>query len=109
MAAATTVLNLEFARKRNGISLEAIAESTKISSRFLRAIESEEFEKLPGGVFNTSYIRQYAAAIGFSEQQILSVYSARMEPAETETHSAAPPARRRGLRDWLLNLSPARF
>ncbi len=109
MATATTVLNLECARKRNGVSLEAIAESTKISSRFLRAIESEEFEKLPGGVFNTSYIRQYAAAIGYSEQQILSVYCARMEPAETETLSAAPPVRRRGLRDWLLNLSPARF
>ena len=83
MATATTVLNLECARKRNGVSLEAIAESTKISSRFLRAIESEEFEKLPGGVFNTSYIRQYAAAIGYSEQQILSVYCARMEPAES--------------------------
>jgi len=109
MASATTVLNLEFARKRNGISLETIADSTKISSRFLRAIESEEFEKLPGGVFNTSYIRQYAAAIGFSEQQILKVYSARMEPLETETLQSEPMARRRGLRDWLLNLSPARF
>ncbi len=108
MAAATTVLNLECARKRNGVSLESIAESTKISSRFLRAIESEEFEKLPGGVFNTSYIRQYAAAIGFSEQQILNVYSSRMEPEETQTLSAAP-VQRRGLRDWLLNLSPARF
>jgi cytoskeletal protein RodZ len=109
MAAATTVLNLEYARKRNGVSLEAIAESTKISSRFLRAIESEEFEKLPGGVFNTSYIRQYAAAIGFSEQQILKVYTQRMEPPETETVTAEPVVRRRGLRDWLLNLSPARF
>ena len=108
MASATTVLNLEYARKRNGISLEAIADSTKISSRFLRAIESEEFEKLPGGVFNTSYIRQYAAAIGFSDQQILQVYCQRMEPQETQTVTAEP-MRRRGLRDWLLNLSPARF
>lgn len=109
MAAAMTVLNLEFARKQCGISLEAIAETTKISSRFLRAIESEEFEKLPGGVFNTSYIRQYAAAIGFCEKQILSVYNSRMEPEESQPLSDPQMMRRRGLRDWLLFLSPARF
>jgi cytoskeletal protein RodZ len=37
----------------------------------LRAIETEEFEKLPGGVFNTNYIRQYADAIGFSVERLI--------------------------------------
>jgi cytoskeletal protein RodZ len=109
MAAAMTVLNLERARKQCGVSLEAIAETTKISSRFLRAIESEEFEKLPGGVFNTSYIRQYAAAIGISENQILNLYTSRMEPEESPTLADPQMMRRRGLRGWLLNLSPVRF
>src|ERR1017187_709592 len=57
-------LNLPGRRKALSLSLENIADSTKISIRFLRAIEDEEFEKLPGGIFNTSYLRQYAPALG---------------------------------------------
>jgi cytoskeletal protein RodZ len=76
MASTTTVLRLEEIRRKRGVSLEQIANSTKISTRFLRAIESEEFEKLPGGVFNVNYIRQYASAIGFPEEKVLSHYGA---------------------------------
>ena len=47
-------LNLARTRERRGISLKQIAESTKISVRFLQAIESEEFGELPGGIFSTS-------------------------------------------------------
>ena len=109
MATGVTVLNLEQKRKRAGVSLSAIAESTKISSRFLRAIESEEFEKLPGGVFNTSYIRQYAAAIGYAEQDLLAFYNSHLPETEAEQTPVAP-VRGWSLRacfDWLLNLSPA--
>jgi cytoskeletal protein RodZ len=70
-----TVLRLEDIRKRRGISLEQISDQTKIGTHFLRAIETEEFEKLPGGVFNTNYIRQYAGAIGFPETQLLEHYT----------------------------------
>jgi cytoskeletal protein RodZ len=107
MVGATTVLNLEQARKQSGISLEAIAEATKISSRFLRAIESEEFEKLPGGIFDTSYIRQYAAAIGYCDREILAVYVARSTPAEVMTEPISNTTRSWTLRscfEWLLNL-----
>lgn len=75
MPSGTTVLRLEELRKRRGISLEQISGCTKIGTHFLRAIETEEFDKLPGGVFNTSYIRQYAVAIGFSEEDLLSQYA----------------------------------
>ena len=75
MPAGTTVLRLEEMRKRYGVSLEQISDRTKIGTQFLRAIETEEFEKLPGGVFNTSYIRQYAVAIGFSETVLLGQYA----------------------------------
>jgi cytoskeletal protein RodZ len=61
-------------RQRKGISLESIAENTKLSIRHLKAIESGEFRKLPGGIYNTSYIRQYARAIGFDEVQLLNFY-----------------------------------
>lgn len=82
MAPNMGVLQLEQHRRKSGVSLESIAEQTKISSRFLRAIECEEFEKLPGGVFNTSYIRQYAACVGFPEEKLLEVYTSRMQEKE---------------------------
>ena len=66
--------------RKTGISLEAISDRTKISTSYLRAIESEEFDKLPGGVFNTNYIRQYASAIGFSEKRLLEVYKIKTTP-----------------------------
>jgi cytoskeletal protein RodZ len=58
------------------MNLEAIAQSTRIASHYLAAIEAEEFEKLPGGVYNTSYIRQYARAIGYNEIALLDQYRA---------------------------------
>lgn len=76
MPTGATILRLEEIRKRNGVSLEQISDRTKISTRFLRAIETEEFEKLPGGVFSSSYIRQYAHAIGFPQEELLAKYHA---------------------------------
>jgi cytoskeletal protein RodZ len=61
-------------RQRKGISLETIAQDTKLSVRHLQAIESGEFRKLPGGIYNTNYIRQYARAIEFDEALLLSFY-----------------------------------
>src|SRR5207245_1893321 len=82
MASSMSVLQLEQRRRKHGVSLESIADQTKISTRFLRAIESEEYEKLPGGVFNTSYIRQYASCIGFPEQKLLEHYNQRIQPVD---------------------------
>ena len=56
------------------ISLDTIAASTKLSVRQLQAIESGDFRKLPGGIYNTNYIRQYARAIGFDETELLAWY-----------------------------------
>jgi cytoskeleton protein RodZ len=67
-------LGLRNWRQRKGISLETIAASTKLSVRQLEAIESGEFRKLPGGIYNTSYIRQYARAIDFDEAEMLAWY-----------------------------------
>jgi cytoskeletal protein RodZ len=69
-----SLLALATIRNNRGISLHQIAESTKISVRSLEAIERGEFEKLPGGIYNTSYIRQYARAIDYDEGAILAVY-----------------------------------
>ena len=61
-------------RTNAGISLRQISEHTKISMRNLEAIESGEFKQLPGGVYATSYIRQYARAVGVDEFELLGLY-----------------------------------
>lgn len=85
-----SVLGLATIRRNRGISLEQIAESTKISVRSLEAIERGEFRKLPGGIYNTSYIRQYARAIDYDESAILAVYHREMRP----TSESSAPAKR---------------
>src|SRR5450755_1200675 len=83
------VLGLAAIRRNRGISLEAIAESTKINIRSLRAIEGGDFKKLPGGIYNTSYIRQYAKAIDFDEAALLDFYRIRMGVATSSTDANA--------------------
>ena len=74
----TSFLGLATIRRNRGISLKQIAESTKISVRSLEAIERGEFRILPGGIYTTSYIRQYAQAIDYDEATILAVYHREM-------------------------------
>jgi cytoskeletal protein RodZ len=78
---ATQRIDLSALRQHKGISLREIADSTKISIRFLKAIEEEDFEQLPGGIYNTSYIRQYAREIGYEESKLLAYYRSLVEVA----------------------------
>src|ERR1039457_4714312 len=76
------VLGLATIRRNRGISLEQIAESTKISIRSLEAIEQGDFRKLPGGIYSTSYIRQYARAIEYDECALIAFYTREMAHSE---------------------------
>src|SRR5689334_23978555 len=82
-----SLLGLATIRRNRGITLQQIAESTKISVRSLEAIERGDFRKLPGGIYNTSYIKQYARAIDYDESAILAVYATQMkaEPAQRQS------------------------
>ena len=75
------ILGLASIRRNRGVSLQQIAESTKLSVRFLEAIERGDFRKLPGGIYNTSYIRQYARAIDYDEAVLLAFYRLQTSPA----------------------------
>lgn len=75
-------------REMRGISLEEIAEATKIGTRSLRALEQENFSQLPGGIFNKGFVRAYARFLGIDEEQAVSDYLAAME----EQQQSAEPA-----------------
>ena len=61
-------------REMRGISLEEIMATTKISRRLLQALEDEQFELLPGGIFNKSYVRSYAKCVGINEEEAVAEY-----------------------------------
>jgi cytoskeletal protein RodZ len=92
------ILGVRHWRQQKGISLEAIAASTKLSVRLLEAIEAGEFGRLPGGIYNTNYIRQYARAIDFDEGDLLAFYRSSCDPCSdaartgnrTAPHVAGP-------------------
>jgi cytoskeleton protein RodZ len=63
-------------REMRGITLDEIAESTKISRRHLESLEKEDFESLPGGIFNKGFVRAYARYLGIDEDQAVADYSA---------------------------------
>lgn len=62
-------------REMRGITLDEIAESTKISRRHLEALERDRFDNLPGGVFNKGFVRAYARFLGIDEEQAVADYS----------------------------------
>jgi cytoskeletal protein RodZ len=85
-------------RKRKGISMAAIAAATKISVRYLEAIEAGNFRALPGGAYSISYLRQYARAIHYDADDLVEHYQRLTAPAPAP---ALPPARRSRLsRAW---------
>jgi len=61
-------------RQTNGISLEEISQHTKLKITTLKAIEDANFDVLPGGIYNISYIRQYAREIGADEADLVKIY-----------------------------------
>jgi cytoskeletal protein RodZ len=77
----TGILGVKSWRQQKGITLESIAASTKLSVRQLDAIEVGDFKRLPGGIYNTNYIRQYAQAIGFDERDLLAYYNKVFSPS----------------------------
>lgn len=63
-------------RIKQGKELRSIAEDLRIGSRYLEAIEAEDWKQLPGAFFNRSFLRQYAQALGMDAQSVEQEYLA---------------------------------
>lgn len=61
-------------REKRRISLEEISRATRISLRFLQAIEDDDFELLPGSFFNKAFLRAYLRYLGLDEKAVISRY-----------------------------------
>jgi len=61
-------------RELREITLREVAESTKISLRYLEALERNAFGNLPGGVFNRGFVRAYSKFIGVDPESMVDAY-----------------------------------
>jgi len=100
--------NFRKAREAAGLPLEKIAAETRISTRFLAAIENEAFQLLPGGIFNRGFIRAYAEYLGLDSNQAVADYD-RISAASQETADVLHDVERAPARnsDWNLYLVAA--
>ncbi len=77
--------NLRRERELRGIGLREIADATKISVRFLQALENDRVDILPGGLFRRTFVRQYARHVGLDPERMVAefLYAHADEPQET--------------------------
>jgi cytoskeleton protein RodZ len=86
MAKGTFGERLKRERELREVTVHEIASATRIAAKFLEALENEQWEKLPGGVFGRGFVRSIARYLGLSEENLLSEY----DLARGESTAPAP-------------------
>ncbi|MGZ8665529.1 MAG: helix-turn-helix domain-containing protein, partial [Solirubrobacterales bacterium] len=83
-------------RTRRKIDLAEVESATKIRVRYLRALENEEWDVLPGGAYTRSFIRTYATFLGLDGERLADTYRREFEqtPAERLPRHEPVPAPR---------------
>jgi cytoskeleton protein RodZ len=91
--------NLRRERELRGVSLREIADATKISVRFLRALEDDRIDLLPGGLFPKAFVRQYARHLGLDAERYVAefLYVAVERPPSAPVPAFDPRPLPRGL------------
>jgi len=86
---------LRIAREERGVPLREVADQTRISIHYLEAIEANEFNRLPGGIYTRGFVKAYARYVQVDEKEALEGYTRLMraqgdtgdEVASTPFHS----------------------
>jgi cytoskeleton protein RodZ len=84
---------LQEARMRARIDISEVEAATKIRAKYLRAIENEEWDMLPGPTFVKSFLRTYADYLGIDGRLLVDEYKLRHEPLpdQAELQAIGPP------------------
>ena len=84
-------------RELREVSIEELTKATRISARFVEALENEDWGRLPGGVFGHGFVRTIARYLGLNEEAFLGEYDlARADhlaaaPLKPEERIPSPP------------------
>lgn len=87
--------NLRRERELRGVSLREIADATKISVRFLEALENDRLDVLPGGIFRRAFVREYARHLGLDAERLVAdfAFANGAMPEKPKTGDAGVPNR----------------
>lgn len=95
--------SLREARTRQGLTFEEMEERTKVRSKYLRHLEDERFDQLPGHTYTKGFLRVYADSLGLDGGLYVDEYNSRFVGVEDELHPRLPHSRpvstRRGRHD----------
>jgi cytoskeleton protein RodZ len=100
-------------RMRNRIDITEVEAATKIRAKYLRALENEEWDLLPGPTFVKTFLRTYADYLGLDARNLVEEYRARYErpsaqeltPFGTNIGSRRSRPRRPVLAPWMAVLA----
>ncbi|MDQ3741814.1 MAG: DUF4115 domain-containing protein [Actinomycetota bacterium] len=82
-------------RMRQRIDITDMEVRTKIRAKYLRALENEEWDLLPGPTYVKSFLRTYAEALGLDSKLLVEEYKLRHERLDTgDLHPIRPPTAR---------------
>lgn len=82
--------SLKAERDRRGITLQAIADSTKISISLLAALERNDMSRWPNGIFRRAFVREYVAALGLPPEPVVAEF-VRLFPESPYAGAAESP------------------
>ncbi|MCB9601825.1 MAG: helix-turn-helix domain-containing protein [Sandaracinus sp.] len=85
-------------RELRAVSLEEIAQTTRIPLKVLRDLENDRHEQLPGDVFVRGFLRSYSRALGLDDTQVVARYDSGRAPAPAPTAITALVANEKGRR-----------
>ncbi|MEK6743768.1 MAG: RodZ domain-containing protein [Nitrospirota bacterium] len=80
------------AREARGLDLRDAAQQTRISINYLKAIEQEDFSKLPGEVFVKGFLKNYARFLRLPEDEVVKRYGECINPPSGSAPAAVPAA-----------------
>ncbi len=80
---------LHDARLAKSIDLRDAAQQTRISHQYLKALEEEDFSKLPGEVFVKGFLKNYSRFLNLDESEVMKRY-AQLKPKPQAASSSAP-------------------
>lgn len=84
---------LKAARLQRGLTEEEVAESLLITRHYLRAIEEDDYERLPGEVFARGYVRNYCLLIDVPTEPLMTVFESIVEATRREKAARGTPKR----------------
>ncbi|MDQ0350687.1 cytoskeletal protein RodZ [Alkalibacillus filiformis] len=85
---------LKEAREEKGLTIEQLAESTKIQKRYLTAIEDHQWDTIPGNFYVRAFVREYADAVGLNGDELINEYANELPSGDDRTYEYMTPSRK---------------